>query len=115
MKTNTTSSQDFRDAFPVFTIGYDKKLKSANLTAMPMLHKWHCKQGQKLPTALLKAYPEIAFSLKDTMPTECKIQFGELNIWFDLVPFPEAGYIGLYGYHVEMAPVTAPQNLRIAA
>lgn len=115
MKTKTTSSQDMRDAFPILKIGYDKRLKSANLTAMPFLNKWNCTQGNRLPTALLKAYPEIAYSLKDKTPTECKIQFGELQIWFDLIPYPEAGYIGMYGYHIEMAPDAVPQNLRIAA
>ena len=115
MKTKKTSTEDLRDAFPVIRIGYDKRLKSSNLTAMPLLHQWHCKQGSKLPSALLKAYPEIEYSLKDKVPTECKVQFGELQIWFDVVPFPEAGYIGMYGFHIEMAPDAVPQKLRIAA
>ena len=30
-----------------------------------------------------------------------EIPFSGLKILFDVVPFPEAGYIGFYGFHVE--------------
>ncbi|MBK7965624.1 MAG: hypothetical protein IPK10_10285 [Bacteroidetes bacterium] len=44
-----------------------------------------------------------------------KVAFSGLNIWFDMVPFPEAGYIGLYGYHVEsMVPGSGSTKLRMA-
>ena len=101
MKTKVTSNDDLRDAFPVIRISYDKRLIGSNLTALPLLGDWKCRQGNKLPSGLLIAYPEIENALKDLTPTQCKVQFGELQIWFDLVPFPEAGYIGMYGFHIE--------------
>jgi hypothetical protein len=116
MKNKVKPSGDFRDAFPMIRLSYDKRLIDSNLTALPLLGDWKCRKGAKIPTAILKAYPEIEYAFKDASPTECKVQFGELQLWFDLVPFPEAGYVGLYGFHIEsMVPdANRRQNLRMA-
>ncbi len=116
MKTKDTSSSDFKDAFPRIRISYEKRLIGSNLTALPLLGEWKCRQGNRLPTGLLKAYPEIEYALKDLTPTQCKVQFGELQIWFDLVPFPEAGYVGMYGFHIEsLVPDVKHNKSRMAA
>ncbi|CAN5427453.1 hypothetical protein BH11BAC2_BH11BAC2_08030 [soil metagenome] len=115
MNKKSPQTNDLRDAFPVIRLSYDKRLIGSNLTALPLLGEWKCRQGAKVPTGLLKAYPEINYALNENAPTECKVTFGELEIWFDLVPFPEAGYLGMYGYHIEsMVAEKMPQKLRMA-
>lgn len=112
----TTQNNDLRDAFPVIRIGYNKRLLGSNTTALPLLSQWGCRQHLKVPDAFLDSAPEIADALGNPSPGSCKMQFGDLQIWFDIVPFPEAGYIGLYGYHIEsMVPENRPEKLRIAA
>ena len=116
MKTNSSSNNDFRDAFPVIRFDYNKRLLDSNLTALPLLGDWKCRQGSKIPSAIWSAYPELEQALSDQSPSGCKVSFGELQIWFDVVPFPEAGYIGMYGYHIEsMVPESMPQKLRMTA
>jgi hypothetical protein len=115
MKKENKSTTDMKDAFPIIRIGYDMRLLDSNLTALPLLSEWKVRKGSKIPDNVLNAYPEIAQSLHDTSPGGCKVAFSGLNIWFDMVPFPEAGYIGLYGYHVEsMVPEVVQQKLRMA-
>lgn len=115
MKKENKSTNDMQDAFPVIRIGYDMRLLDSNLTALPLLSEWKVRKGSKIPDNVLNAYPEITQSLQDTNPSGCKVAFSGLNIWFDMVPFPEAGYIGLYGYHVEsMVPEAVQQKLRMA-
>jgi hypothetical protein len=116
MKKKSSTNNEFRDAFPVIQLSYDRKLVKSNLTALPLLNQWNCRKGSKIPKNILEMYPEIEYSMKDETPTECKIVFGDLQIWFDLVPFPQAGYIGLYGYHVEPLVSEMPkQKLRMAS
>ncbi len=104
-----------RDAFPVMRFDYNKRLIDSNLTALPLLGEWKCRKGSKIPGAVLNTYPELNHAFTDKTATECKVNFGGLDIWFDLVPYPEAGFIGLYGYHVEtVVPDTVKQKLRMA-
>lgn len=106
---------DERDMFPVMRFDYNKRLIDANLTALPLLGAWKCKKGGKIPAAIFKAYPELQFAFNESGPTDLKVTFSGLNIWFDMVPFPEAGYVGLYGYHVEtMVPERLQEKLRMA-
>jgi hypothetical protein len=104
-----------RDMFPVMRFDYNKRLIDANLTALPLLGEWKCHKGGKIPAAVLKSNPEFNFAFNEQRPTEFKVTFSGLNIWFDMVPYPEAGYVGLYGYHVEtIVPETVKQKLRMA-
>ena len=115
MKENT-QEMDMRDAFPVFKFNYNGKLLDCNSTALPLLGHWHCKKGAKLPTGLMKACPEIKSAMKNPQPAEIKMQFGEYHLWCDVVPYPEAGYIGIYGFHVEaMMPEQQNVKLRMAS
>jgi len=116
MKKENNTKNDMRDAFPVIRIGYDMRILDSNLTAQPLLSEWNCRKGNKIPDTILQAYPEITESFNTTNPGGCKVAFSGLNIWFDMVPFPEAGYVGLYGYHVEsMVPEKVQQKLRMAS
>ena len=116
MKKLSTPTKEFRYAFPVMRIDYTKRLIDANLTAMPLLGEWNCRKGSIVPSQIFSTYSEIENSFNDKTPTTCKVSFGDLQIWFDIVPFHEAGYIGLYGYHIEsMVPETKPEKLRMAS
>ncbi len=116
MKTNKSSKDNFSDAFPVIRFDYNKRLIGSNLTALPLLSSWNWRKGSKIPSAVWNSYPEWEKALNDQSPSGCKVIFGELNIWFDVVPFPEAGYIGIYGYHVEsLVTKDVPEKLRMAA
>ena len=114
MKENK-GQMDMRDAFPVFKFNYNGKLLDCNSTAIPLLGHWNCRKGAKLPTGLMKACPEIKYAMKNHHPAECKMQFGELQIWCDVVPYPEAGYIGIYGYHIEAMMQEQNVKMRIAS
>ena len=107
---------DMKDAFPVFKFNYNGKLLDCNTTAKPLLNHWHCKKGSKLPAGLMKSCPEMKFAMKNPQPTECKVKFGDFQIWCDIVPYPEAGYIGIYGYHIDSALLQEQKyQLRLAS
>ncbi len=109
------SSEPLREAFPVMKIDYQHRLVKSNTTALPLLNAWGCREGGKIPHQLIGQYPELKASFKNNAPTQCVMHFQDLRITFDVVPFPEAGYVGLYGFHVEAtAPESVPQNLRMA-
>jgi hypothetical protein len=100
MKKNTDNSM--RNAFPVIKYDYQGNLTASNGTALPLLGQWNCRHGAKIPASIMKTYPEMAFALTDQQPVECCVTMGDCKIWFDIVPYPEAGYIGMYGHSVEM-------------
>lgn len=101
--------------FPVMRFDMNRRLIDSNLTALPILGSWNCHKGSKLSPEVIRTFPELQYAFKEKSPTECRITFSGLSIWFDVVPFPEAGYIGLYGYHIEsLVPETVPQKLRMA-
>ena len=109
------SSEPLREAFPIMRIDYQHRLVMTNTTALPLLNSWSCREGGKIPHQLLGLYPELKASFKNNTPTQCAIEFKDLKIWFDVIPFPEAGYVGIYGFHVEaMVSETVPKNLRMA-
>ena len=101
MKKGNSHKNETRDMYPVMRFDYNKRLIDSNLTALPLLGEWKCRKGAKIPSDVLAHYPELARAFSDAQPADCKVNFSGLNIWFDLVPFPEAGYVGLYGFHVE--------------
>ncbi len=111
-----TAITTMKDAFPTMRIGYNDRLLGSNHTALPLLAEWQCRTGSKLPHAIHEAYPEIREAMQNMKPGNVKMQFSDLQIWFDVVPFPEAGYVGLYGYHIEaMVPNPSTTKLRMAA
>jgi hypothetical protein len=101
MKKNKENSM--RNAFPVIKYDYEGRLMASNGTALPLLSQWNCRHGTKIPAAVMKTYPEMAFAMMDRQSVECCITMGDCKIWFDIVPYPEAGYIGMYGHSVEMS------------
>jgi hypothetical protein len=67
MKKKSSTNNEFRDAFPVIQLSYDRKLVKSNLTALPLLNQWNCRKGSKIPKNILEMYPEIEYSMKDSL------------------------------------------------
>lgn len=116
---NNPTTNSFRDAFPVIRFDYRQRLLSSDVTALPMLNEWQCRKGTKIPHSILRSCPELEAAFDSPEAGTCVLSFGDLRIWFDLVPYPEAGYVGMYGYHIEsMVPenknTPVSQNLRMA-
>jgi hypothetical protein len=89
------------DMFPVMLFSPQGRLISANLTAQPLLHHWNCRighspnpQDQTIGKALLDA-------ITGMQATTIEVPFSGLKLFFDVEPFAEAGYTGLYGFHIE--------------
>jgi len=109
MKKN--KDNEMRNAFPVIKYDYHGKLISSNGTALPLLSQWNCRHGGKIPSAIMKAYPEMAYAIMDPQAVECCVTMGDCKIWFDIVPYPEAGYVGMYGHSVEMSEVNSEKKI----
>lgn len=91
-----------RDAFPVIKYDYQGVLVEANGTALPLLGQWKCRSGKKIPSSIMKTYPEMSCAIRNHQSVDCCVIMGDCKIWFDIVPYPEAGYVGMYGYNIEM-------------
>lgn len=114
MKASNTSSTNNTTGFPVLKVDYQFTLVSSNELALPLLHLISCRPGERLPDTVLNQCPEIIQCLESAIPGDCCMQVGETNIWFDLVPFPEAGYIGLYGYHIGALTANSGASAKMA-
>lgn len=97
---NKKQNQMPSEVFPVIKYDYSGKLLSSNGAATSLLGQWKCRNGGRIPSAIMNAYPEMSLALKDQKPAACCIALGEYDIMFDIIPFPEAGYVGMYGYSV---------------
>lgn len=87
--------------FPVFKFDLDKKLIEANRASMPLLEKWGWNLDQALPTKVVSEYPQLFHAILGQRPTELSVVMDGFRIHFCIVPFPEAGYIGMYAYALE--------------
>lgn len=101
------SSQGESD-FPVIKIGLDYTILDCNVSALPLLNQWNCKVNSRIPAPVMMQFPQIANSVLLNDEGGMQVSFKDFTIRFTIVPFPEAGYIGLYGYQVERSekPVT---------
>ncbi len=89
--------------FPVIKIGLDFTVLDCNVSALPLLNHWRCKINNRIPDTVMEQYPVILSSLQQNDESGMHVVFRDFIIRFTVVPFPEAGYIGLYGYQVEKA------------
>jgi hypothetical protein len=104
----TTSS------LPIIKINYNHQIIDANLNALPILANWCCTKGSKIPDAIIEKLTSLDIAMKTNTERECKLKFGETVISFDIIPFMEGGYIGLYGYKAEHVSVANYRGLRVA-
>lgn len=87
--------------FPVFKFDLDKKLIEANRASMPLLEKWGWNLSQSLPTKVVSEHPQLFHAILGQRPTELTVTMDGFHIHFCVVPFPEAGYIGMYAFALE--------------
>ena len=82
---------------PVFKIDMHGHILQNNEFAQTLLSEWGCQVNDRLPDSILGTYPDI---LKAWTCSEVEIEFSGCKVGFTIVPFLEAGYIGLYAHKV---------------
>ena len=100
-KSNSTSQQKKECAFPVLKFDYNFNVIYSNSPARSILDYWETKIKGSVPTTILNNHPEIYNSLRNQTIHDININVEDTIIRCSIVPFPEAGYIGVYGYMVE--------------
>ena len=88
--------------FPVFRFDLDNRLIYANLPALPLMKHWKCRINERIPAEVVSRYPELFHSALSHRPTDFAVTFNNCQIKFSIVPFPEAKYIGMYAYAMEV-------------
>ena len=101
-------------SLPIIKINYDHQIIDANLNALPILANWCCTKGSNIPEAVFSKIPSLEIAMKTNTDRECKLKFGGTILSFDIIPFMEGGYIGLYGYKAEQVEVASYKGLRVA-
>jgi len=80
---------------PVLRVTCDGRLLYANRSSQRLLEHWHCAQaGQSLPEA---ECGWIAETLERGDIQHQEVTCGEVIYWLELAPFPEMGYVNIYG------------------
>ncbi|HNQ11830.1 MAG TPA: hypothetical protein PKH65_01045 [Bacteroidia bacterium] len=87
--------------FPVLKISLDYKVLNSNAAALPILQHWNCANGTIIPEEIMRLYPELKYCLDRRVEGYVHVSYNEYTIKFSVIPFPEAGYVGLYGYLIE--------------
>lgn len=102
MKKSTTKGQQKKEgSLPVMKFDYNFNLIYSNGSAKTILNQWKMKMKDPVPTKILNNHPEFFISLKDQKVNDINISIDGTTVRCSIVAFPEAGYIGLYGYMVE--------------
>ncbi|MFM7015695.1 MAG: hypothetical protein ACKOX3_05135 [Bacteroidota bacterium] len=99
---------------PIIKINYSYEVIDANLNALPILANWCCNKGANIPESIVHKIPSLEIAMKTNTERECMLKFGDMVISFDIIPFMEGGYIGLYGYKAEHVSVAPLKELRVA-
>ncbi len=96
--------------FPVIKFDLNNRLTYANVAALPLMKEWNCRINEKLPSELVSRHPELFHAGISHLDQDLTIEVGDYMMHFSLVPFPEAGYIGMYGYCIEQVENYVPRN-----
>lgn len=99
MKTKRTRDE----RYPVMRFDLQGNLIDSNLTALPLLASWQSGNGTKTKSAPPEVHTFMMHCLGNACSDTLEVRFSDLQISFDAVPFPEAGFIGLYGFDVRTA------------
>jgi hypothetical protein len=112
MKQEFNRSTD-ENMFPVMKFDLDNRLIYSNVAALPLMKEWNCKINEKLPSDFVSKYPEIFHASISHMAHDLSIELDDYLMHFSLVPFPEAGYIGMYGFCIEMMDRYTAQEVAV--
>jgi hypothetical protein len=99
MNSKKTAGHD-ANMFPVIKFSLDNQIIYHNVAAMPLLSQWNCELNKKVPSAIAKKHPAI-FNSKNQDAKDISILYKEYVFSFSVIPFPEAGYVGLYGHSIQ--------------
>lgn len=82
---------------PVLRITENGRINYANASSRFLLDNWHCAAGQTLPRDVLNlAQTAMETSSVKRVDVQCSDHFFSLT----LAPFPDAGYVNLYGLDI---------------
>ena len=87
--------------FPVFKFDLNRRLIESNQASQTLLGKWGWAPGEAIPTSVLSQNPELFHCMLSQSPSDLTVSMDGFVIRFSIVPFPEAGYIGVYAYAME--------------
>jgi len=99
MKTKKTRDE----RYPVMRFDLQGNLIDSNLTALPLLASWSSGTVSQLKGAPPEVHNFMMNCLGTSSSKTLEVRFSDLQISFDAVPYPEAGFIGLYGFDVRNA------------
>jgi|GEM_PF-3086618 len=86
-----------QDHFPRLKITFDGILLEHNVTAEKILKHWHCRDNEALPSNVASRLQSNMSKLKSNDSIDVYLPVNGSVLPFLLIPFPEAGYIGIYG------------------
>jgi hypothetical protein len=89
--------------FPVFRFDLENRLVYANVPALPLMKFWKCRINERIPAEVISLYPELFHASLSHRPIDVAVDFNDYTIRFSIVPFPEARYIGMYAYSMELS------------
>lgn len=98
---NEQTTQKSENMLPVFRFDLENRLIYANDPALPLMKEWKCTINQKIPAVVISRYPELFHASMSHRATDMAVEFNNCVIHFSIVPFPEAGYLGMYAYAME--------------
>ena len=99
--------------FPVFRFDLDNRLIYANMPALPLMKHWHCRINERIPAEVVSQYPELFHASLSHRPTDVSVEFNNYIVKFSIVPFPEARYIGMYAYCIELNENFVEKNISL--
>lgn len=111
MQTKSAKNKHDTNMFPVIKFSLDNKVIYHNTAAMAFMSTWGCELDKKIPSQLTKVLPGV-FNVAEKFQTkDINIPYKEYLFRFAMIPFKEAGYIGLYGYRVELNGIIQPESV----
>lgn len=101
--------------FPVFRFDLANRLIYANLPSLPLMKHWKCRINERIPADVVSRYPELFHAALSHRPMDVTVEMKNYIIRFSIVPFPEAGYIGMYAYSMEVNENFVEKTNKVAA
>ena len=92
-------SSDHNNLLPVFRINPDGRIIYSNRSSHPILKSWNCYANNTIPQEILNEFPSLVnLNADETIEIKSDLQ----NFFCSVIGFPTGGYIGVYGYKVEI-------------
>lgn len=86
------SAQCNNNNLPVIKLNFKGEILYANMSSFDLLINWQCYTSSKLPRHI---YENVKAG-----KSNFKVNYNNKKISFMIVPFPEAGYIGIYAFEI---------------